>query len=87
MQYIEFAGAEIDNDMDGAVTEFADEDEDGFSSLNGMSSVRLPNPNADKANKHHGRPLEGLLMSKNRKLQDGMTKLRVRYFCHTIFHL
>lgn len=77
-QYIEFAGAEIDTDADGAVTEFADEDEDFGSSLNGpASSLRLPNPNAEKANLHHGRPLEGLLMSKNRRLQDGMTKLRV----------
>lgn len=58
------------------MTEFADEDDDNFSSLNGGSaSLHLPNPNADKASR--GRPLEGLLMSKNRKLQDGMTKLRV----------
>ena len=57
------------------MTEFADEDDDNFSSQNGASSLHLPNPNADKAGR--GRPLEGLLMSKNRKLQDGMTKLRV----------
>lgn len=60
------------------MTEFADEDDDFGSSLNGpASSLRLPNPNAEKANLHHGRPLEGLLMSKNRRLQDGMTRLRV----------
>lgn len=75
-QYIEFAGSDIDNDADGAMTEFAEEDDDNFSSLNGVTaSLHLPNPNADKAGR--GRPLEGLLMSKNRKLQDGMTKLRV----------
>lgn len=60
------------------MTEFADEEDDFTSSLNGpASSLRLPNPNAEKANLHHGRPLEGLLMSKNRRLQDGMTRLRV----------
>ncbi|KAK9899091.1 hypothetical protein P389DRAFT_43741 [Cystobasidium minutum MCA 4210] len=78
MKYIEFAGAEIDNDADGAMTEFADEEDDFTSSIGGAtSSLRLPNPNAEKANLHHGRPLEGLLMSKNRRLQDGMTRLRV----------
>jgi homeobox protein cut-like len=40
--------------------------------------VRMPDPNADKANRHRGKPLENLLMSKNRKLQDGLTGLRVR---------
>lgn len=60
------------------MTEFADEDDDFGSSLNGPAlSMRLPNPNAEKANLQHGRPLEGLLMSKNRRLQDGMTRLRV----------
>lgn len=60
------------------MTEFADEEDDFASSLNGpASSLRLPNPNAEKANLQHGRPLEGLLMSKNRRLQDGMTRLRV----------
>lgn len=81
MKYIEFAGSDIDNDGDGAATEFGDDD-DNVSSANGTgtgSSLRLPNPNADKANRQHGRPLEGLLMSKNRKLQDGMTKLRVAH--------
>lgn len=62
------------------MTEFADDDDDNSSSLNGggtkASSLRLPDPNADKA-RHQGRPLEGLLMSKNRKLEDGMTRLRV----------
>lgn len=79
LQYIEFSGADIDNDADATFTEYAGEDDDDFSSVNGrsMTSIRLPNPNADKA-RHHGRPLEGLLMSKNRKLQDQMTKLRVR---------
>lgn len=63
------------------MTEYAEEEDDAFSSVNGLSTgsslLRLPNPNADKANRHHGRPLEALLMSKNRKLSEGMTKLRV----------
>lgn len=53
------------------VTEDSDVD-----SLNG--NVRLPNPNAEKANRHRGKPLENLLMAKNRKLQDELTNLRVR---------
>lgn len=39
--------------------------------------VRMPDPNADKANAHRGKPLENLLMGKNRKLQDELTSLRV----------
>lgn len=40
--------------------------------------VRMPDPNADKANAHRGKPLENLLMAKNRKLQDELTTMRVR---------
>lgn len=40
--------------------------------------VQLPNPNAMKANHHRTKPLEDLLMAKNRKLQDELTGLRVR---------
>lgn len=43
--------------------------------------VRMPDPNADKANLHRGKPLENLLMAKNRKLQDELTSLRVCPFC------
>ncbi|KDE07672.1 homeobox protein cut like-protein [Microbotryum lychnidis-dioicae p1A1 Lamole] len=42
-------------------------------------TVRLPDPNADKANQHRGKPLENLLMTKNRKLQDELTSLRVAH--------
>lgn len=41
--------------------------------------IRLPDPNADKANLQHGKPLEHLLMAKNRKLQDEVTALRVAH--------
>lgn len=41
--------------------------------------VRMPDPNANTANRHRGKPLENLLMAKNRKLQDELTGLRVRH--------
>lgn len=41
--------------------------------------VSLPNPNAAVANKRHGQSLENLLVSKNRRLLDDLTKLRVSY--------
>lgn len=37
----------------------------------------MPDPNADKANQNRGRPLENLLMGKNRKIQEQLTVLRV----------
>jgi homeobox protein cut-like len=64
-QYVEFAGLTLD-------------DEDLDDSISVTSSVRMPDPNADKANKARGKPLENLLMSKNRKLQEQLTSLRVR---------
>jgi homeobox protein cut-like len=38
----------------------------------------MPDPNADKANLQQGQSLEGLLMAKNRKLLEELTKIRVR---------
>ena len=52
-----------------------DSDLDSLSDL-----VKMPNPNALKANRHRGKPLENLLMAKNRKLQDELTGLRVSPF-------
>jgi homeobox protein cut-like len=60
-QYVEFAGMDLD--------EVAEDD--------ASELVRMPDPNADKANAHRGKPLENLLMGKNRKLQDELTSLRV----------
>ncbi|KAG9127497.1 hypothetical protein FRC07_013035 [Ceratobasidium sp. 392] len=37
----------------------------------------MPDPNADKANLQQGQSLEGLLMAKNRKLLEELTKIRV----------
>lgn len=43
----------------------------------GDDDVRLPDPNADVANKQLGRSLENLLVAKNRRLLEELTKLRV----------
>jgi homeobox protein cut-like len=51
-----------------AGTDFADDDD-----------VRLPDPNADVANKELGKSLENLLVSKNRRLLEELTKLRVSW--------
>ncbi|GAA5910670.1 hypothetical protein JCM5296_001687 [Sporobolomyces johnsonii] len=66
MKYVEFAGMNLD-DVPG-------ESGDSVADL-----VRLPDPNADKANQQRGKPLENLLMAKNRKLQDELTALRVAH--------
>ncbi|EFP84358.2 uncharacterized protein PGTG_10078 [Puccinia graminis f. sp. tritici CRL 75-36-700-3] len=54
-----------------------------FASLNPEdeenAAIKMPNPNADKANKQKTKSLETLLMSKNRKLQDDLTTLRVMH--------
>ncbi|KAF8757280.1 CASP C terminal [Rhizoctonia solani] len=39
----------------------------------------MPDPNADKANLQQGQTLEGLLMAKNRKLLEELTKIRVAH--------
>lgn len=44
-------------------------------------SLHLPDPNAHKANRQQGKPLESLLMAKNAKLQDDLTLLRVGPAC------
>lgn len=60
--------------MDDTMDETFDADE-SFASF----GVQLPDPNAIKANKQGGRPLEHLLISKNRKLQSELTSLRVAH--------
>lgn len=42
------------------------------------TDVRMPNPNAEKANKQHAQSLESLLMTKNKRLLDEVTRFRVR---------
>ncbi|KAK8853171.1 hypothetical protein IAR55_003872 [Kwoniella newhampshirensis] len=62
MKYVEFSGADFENDEDDDVT-----------------SLHLPDPNATVANKQLGRSLENLLVSKNRRLLEDLTKLRVSW--------
>ena len=69
MKFVEFSGMNLDEDADN---EFED-------SASVSDIVRMPDPNADKANRSRGKPLENLLMGKNRKLQEDLTSLRVRY--------
>lgn len=44
----------------------------------GSTDVRMPNPNAEKANKQQAQSLESLLMTKNKRLLDEVTRFRVR---------
>ncbi|KAJ4483236.1 CASP C terminal-domain-containing protein [Lentinula aciculospora] len=65
MKYVEFAG-------------FEDDTEDDQSSIEGYEvGIQLPNPNADKANVQQGKPLETLLATKNKRLLEELTKLRI----------
>ncbi|GAA5981296.1 hypothetical protein JCM5350_006091 [Sporobolomyces pararoseus] len=66
MKYVEFAGMNLDEVVGEAGDSVAD-------------LVRMPDPNADKLNQQRGKPLENLLMAKNRKLQDELTALRVAH--------
>ncbi|GAA6023391.1 hypothetical protein JCM10207_002531 [Rhodosporidiobolus poonsookiae] len=67
MKYVEFAGMDLDDVPGASGSTVAD------------LEVRMPDPNADKANAQRGKPLENLLMAKNRKLQDEVTALRVAH--------
>ncbi|GAA5828670.1 hypothetical protein JCM3766R1_003781 [Sporobolomyces carnicolor] len=66
MKYVEFAGMNLDEIVGEAGDSVAD-------------LVKMPDPNADKTNQQRGKPLENLLMAKNRKLQDELTALRVAH--------
>ncbi|KAA1127872.1 hypothetical protein PGTUg99_011073 [Puccinia graminis f. sp. tritici] len=73
IKYVEFASLNPE-----------DEDNAGYDDCSPDSSslnlaIKMPNPNADKANKQKTKSLETLLMSKNRKLQDDLTTLRVMH--------
>ncbi|WVQ84708.1 hypothetical protein IAT38_006864 [Cryptococcus sp. DSM 104549] len=63
MKYVEFSGADFENDDDDT----------------GDTSLHMPDPNASVANKQLGRTLENLLVSKNRRLLEDLTKLRVSW--------
>jgi homeobox protein cut-like len=64
VEYVEFAGAEED-DQDGSSV-------DGY-------DVQLPNPNAEKANSQQAKSLEALLALKNKRILDELAKFRVCY--------
>ncbi|KAI0775656.1 CASP C terminal-domain-containing protein [Trametes elegans] len=67
MKYVEFSGFEGDEDADvDDVT------------LNGDAlGLQLPDPNAEKANAQQGKPLEVLLATKNKRIQEELTKFRI----------
>lgn len=68
-QYVEFSG--LEEDADGG---------EGFGGAlpngNGLG-LHLPDPNAEKANTQHANSLEALLASKNKRIQEELTKFRV----------
>jgi homeobox protein cut-like len=58
--------------------EFAGGEEDDLDDPhpNGLD-LRLPDPNADKANSQQGKSLEILLAAKNKRILEELTKFRV----------
>ncbi|KAH7911987.1 CASP C terminal-domain-containing protein [Hygrophoropsis aurantiaca] len=64
MKYVEFAGLDVDADEDENTTG------DGL-------DIHLPNPNADKANAQHGKSLEALLATKNKRILEELTRFRI----------
>lgn len=73
IKYVEFASLNPEDDENPTF----DDCSPNSSSLN--LAIKMPNPNADKANKQKTKSLETLLISKNRKLQDDLTTLRVMH--------
>jgi len=61
-QYVEFAGGDAD-DLDDPHPHGLD--------------LRLPNPNAEKANAQQGKSLETLLAAKNKRILEELTRFRV----------
>ncbi|KAN0090797.1 CASP C terminal domain containing protein [Tylopilus felleus] len=67
MKYVEFGGLDGDS---------SDADGDDWSSHE-SEGVHLPDPNADKANAQHGKSLEALLASKNKRILEELTRFRI----------
>ncbi|KAF9231653.1 CASP C terminal-domain-containing protein [Melanogaster broomeanus] len=67
-EYVEFGG--LDDDA-------SDADVDDWSSHDSEAGLRLPDPNADKANAQHGKSLEVLLASKNKRILEELTRFRI----------
>ena len=66
-QYVEFGGLD-DDTSDAGGDDWSSHESDG---------VHLPDPNADKANAQHGKSLEVLLASKNKRILEELTRFRV----------
>ena len=66
-QYVEFSGFD------------ANEEEDGVTPNGEDLDLYLPSPNPGKGNPGEGKSLEVLLSTKNKRLQEELTKLRVRF--------
>ena len=62
-QFVEFSGFDV----------YDDEEKD---SPNGYENGYLPNPDTSKQNFREGKSLELLLATKNKRLQEELTKLR-----------
>jgi len=73
IKYVEFASLNPEDEDNAGYDDCSPES----SSLN--LAIKMPNPNAEKANKQQTKSLETLLISKNRKLQDDLTTLRVMH--------
>ncbi|KJA20707.1 hypothetical protein HYPSUDRAFT_1090310 [Hypholoma sublateritium FD-334 SS-4] len=65
MKYVEFSGFDVNDDDEDHLT--TDNDNDWY----------LPSPNAGKSNVREGKSLEALLSTKNKRLQEELTKLRI----------
>ena len=60
-QYVEFAGADFDDDE----------------ASGGDGDVRMPDPNAQKANQQQAKSLEALVLAKNKRILEELTRFRV----------
>jgi hypothetical protein len=60
-QYVEFAGADLDDDEGSG----------------GDGDVRMPDPNAQKANQQQAKSLEALVLAKNKRILEELTRYRV----------
>ncbi|CAH7671413.1 protein CASP [Phakopsora pachyrhizi] len=74
IKYVEFSSLNAEEEGEEEEEDLGHE-ESNTSSVN--LTIKMPNPNAEKANRQQTKSLENLLMAKNRKLQDDLTNLRV----------
>ncbi|KAF9520295.1 hypothetical protein BS47DRAFT_1370453 [Hydnum rufescens UP504] len=61
MKYVEFAGADLDGDEGSG----------------GDGDVRMPDPNAQKANQQQAKSLEALVLAKNKRILEELTRYRI----------